>query len=161
MASGGDVLKAARKVLAANTALTALLGSGNGMDTWILRVNAPDVKPPMWFEGSERAMVVLSTSGGWAGRNLHNTASFPALNVGVFIDPGRNSNLQREELYLRDRFLPIWTQLDVSLDITLGQEIMWDDMRIVSSRRLNEWSIYRVNDTDGAYTSSARYALQV
>lgn len=161
MASGGDILRAARKELAAHAPLTSLLGSGHGLDTWIVRTNSVDVDPPSWFEGSGDALIAMSAGNGWAGRNLHNNLSFPAISLNVYIDPGRNANLQREELYLRDRFLPIWTEIDSVLNPALGTEVMWDDMRVVSSRRLNEWSVYRVRDTDGAYTSSARFALQL
>lgn len=156
-----DVVVAARRALAASTDLTELLGSGKGFDTWIFPGNGEDSDVPVIFEGSKKACIVIWSSGGWAAPNLHNTAQFPAIYIDVYIDPGRDSKNQKTTPYLRDRFIPIWNEVDKVLNYPANAEILWDDMRIITSKRFNEWKVRPVSDTDGAYMSSVQYAVTI
>jgi hypothetical protein len=112
------------------------------------------------IEGTSTSCVVLSTDGGWAGANLHNTLRFPRLTLNVWVDPIRDSarNVTDPGEAMRRSF-SVFKAFDRFLHRTGGDEVYFGTLRIISSTRLTEPTISAVSDGDGLVRLQASYAV--
>jgi hypothetical protein len=150
------VVQAARTHLAAQTALTALLGSDSVYATWIFQW-----EPYVDFEGTSKVGVVLVARGGWTSRAFHNTASFPRLVVQIFADPTRDANRNVISLDARDKAWKVLEALDRSLHRPGGINELWGTVRVYQSHREDEPDWIAEPDGDGLVVCTVSYGLSV
>jgi len=119
-------------------------------------------EPHKIIEGSQQAALVVYKSGGWAAPNLHNSANFPRMVTDIWVDPLRDGSqniVSGSEA--RRRANTIHRTLDKYLHLPYGFDMMWGDIRVISSVRLNEFDTVRVSDGDGIVVGSAWYGISV
>ncbi len=113
------------------------------------------------IEGSSGTAVVLSSDGGgWAAANTYNTLRFPRLVVNIWADPIRDTkynNVGTGEVMRR--VFATFKTIDGHLHRTSGAEVMFGQLRIISSTRLTEPVIYMVPDGDGLVRCLVNYAI--
>ena len=112
------------------------------------------------MEGSSATCAVLTNDGGWAGPNLHNTLRFPRLTLNIWADPIRdgNNNVTAPGEVLRRAFA-VYKVFDTFLHRTTGPEVMFGQLRVITSVRLTEPIIYVVPDGDGLVRCQVIYAI--
>ena len=154
-----DIVLAARRYLSASTALTTILGTGSGFDSWIFRGQDSTARPMVPMEGTKRAAVVLWPDGDWTQSNRHNTMGFPTLSVDVYIDPGRDLASNVTQPNLLPRFQEIWEVLDSLLHVPSHTDLQWDSLRVLTSHKIAGHKIYPFTDTDGVRFSRSKFAI--
>jgi hypothetical protein len=148
-----DYVLAARRYLAAQAPVRAVLGSDALWDTWLFQM-----KLQATLEGSESVACVLSPGGNWTTPNEHNTARFPRLRVEFFADPTRDA--ARNVVTAST-----WAKLSAAYDAIdpylhwMGGEQMWGDVRVIGSKRLGELDYSPVQDGDGGGYAVVYYGL--
>lgn len=117
----------------------------------------------MWwqdFQNSSMTAAFITSDGGWAGPNLHNTLRFPRITLNIWCDPLRDAGgniADPHEVMLRaNRAYEI---VDNHLHRPEGETQWWGQIRTVSCARLTEPTTYRVPDGDGIVRLSATYAV--
>lgn len=156
-----DAGTAAQRYLADSGSLTDLLGSDDVYGSWVFRGLDETTEPYIIMEGTSASCVLVWIQGGWTGSNMHNTEQFPQLNVEVYTDPQRDYNGNVVSKDVMSVFLPIWDQIDLLLHRPQGGSVMFDELRVNSSFRSGEWSIFPYTDTDGVQVSRNTYQLAV
>lgn len=152
-----DFVRAARNELASYTDIKNLVGSGEGFDTWIFREDKY-----VSLEGTGEALIVLSQNGGWAAPNAHNTAKFPRLQVEIFVDPARDSDLQPVLTTPHERARELVTLVDAVFHIPEGGEIEWDnELRVLGSKKQSEEEITFVPDGDKMVRALVYYEVSL
>lgn len=113
------------------------------------------------MEGSASTCVVLSNEGGWAAANTHNTLRFPRLTLNVWADPIRDNNPNNvsDPGEVMRRVFAVYRVFDAYLHRTAGSEVMWGQLRVISSVRLTEPLIFAVPDGDGLVRCQVTYAV--
>lgn len=112
------------------------------------------------IEGTSTTCAVLSSEGGWAGANLHNTLRFPRLTLNIWADPQRDGghNVTSQPEVMRRSF-NVFRVFDRFLHRTGGDAVMFGTLRVVSSTRLTEPSVLTVPDGDGLVRLQTSYAV--
>lgn len=112
------------------------------------------------IEGSSTTCAVLSSDGGWAGANMHNTLRFPRLTCNIWADPMRDAgrNVTDPGEVMR-RCFAVYKVFDKYLHRTGGPEVYFGTLRIISSVRLTEPTILVVPDGDGLVRCQTTYAI--
>lgn len=149
-----DIVGAATKYLLTKADLCAAVGNTNGKP-WITQY-------ALWkeFESSQSTAIVITSDGGWAGPNLHNTLRFPRLTVSVWGDPIRDQAFNAiQTAEVRRRVNLVYQLVDAYLHRPQGTDEMWSTIRTVSSVRLTEPDILAVPDGDGMVRLQVNYAV--
>lgn len=151
-----DMVVAARRYLAAQPGLTALLGSDATYSTWIFRW-----RPYVEVEHSGKAAVVVSRRPGGAP-NRHNHMDWPQLQVEIFADEDRNAqgnpaNAAKAE----DRCQAVFAELDKYLHRPEKGALMWDTLRVLSSERNGGIDITEVPGGDGLVRGLVAYDVSL
>lgn len=123
---------------------------------------APAIWPyQLWavLENSGATACVLSSDGGWAGANLHNTLRFPRLQVSIWADPLRDPNAGMDVGETRRRAERAWSAVDRHLHRTAGDAVMFGGLRVIESTRLTEPVDLLVPDGDGLLELRSYYAI--
>lgn len=117
-------------------------------------------RPWATIEGTSTTCAVLTSDGGWAGANLHNTLRFPRLTLNLWCDPIRDSsrNVIDPGEVMRRAF-NTYRVFDRYLHRTGGDDVMFGSLRTVSSTRLTEPSIIVIPDGDGLVRLQVTYAV--
>ena len=162
---------AARNYLAQDPELRALLGRSQSWDTWIF-----DTKPVgVRIENTSRCMIVINESGTWTTRNEHNTMRFPQLQVDIWADPTRNSDLSVQVYDASDKIERIAKVLDKHLHLTdpgtvLGRPYVWGTAEQVLAKtgvviagcfHRDGPTISDVRETDGTLMGRLVYGVNV
>ena len=150
-----DILVACQRYLASKANLTALLVSDAVFDTWIFRET-----PQVQVEGSGQCALVLSIGQGWANPSRFHTTRVPFLEIEIHADPDRDVALNVAIRNAEEKGLAIDRVLDSYLHVPQGGEIMWDDLRVISSLRKFEPFTRRVERGDKGSISTIRYGLE-
>lgn len=149
-----DIAGAATKYLLTKPDLIAVVGMSDGKP-WITR-------HALWknFEGSQSTAIVVTSEGGWAGPNTHNTLRFPRLTVSVWGDPLRDQGNNFTGLgEVRARVNAVYEILDRYLHRPQGTSEVWSTIRTVSCIRLTEPDTFAVPNGDGVVRLQVHYAV--
>jgi hypothetical protein len=153
-----DIVSAATKYLRAQGDVTA------AVSTFVIDgAPTPGVfQYSLWdtLEGTGGTACVLSTEGGWAAPNTHNTLRFPRLTLTIWVDPirdGGGNNHDPGEAYRRSN--AVFAVIDRHLHRTAGREQMWGGLRVVSSTRLTEPVTSQATDGNGLLRTLTYYAI--
>lgn len=112
------------------------------------------------IEGTSNTAAVITHEGGWATPNVHNTMRFPRILLNLWADPIRDAGNNVIDLpEVQRRIAWVFEQIDKHLHITGNASMMWGDVRVMTSVRLTEPSIYVVPDGDGLVRLQAYYAI--
>jgi hypothetical protein len=159
MGTLGNLLDGTRTHLAANTTLTALLGSTSGVP-WIYKG-----EPSRVIEGTENSAVVISYAGQASSPNIYNTTLMIKLMVSVWVDPARDDDGNPTDINsvaATDKALQIWQIIDADLHDTGGGLQTWGSAVIISSKRLAAiGEIHKVDDGDGLVVGDSAYIIEV
>lgn len=112
------------------------------------------------IENTQMTAAFITSDGGWAGPNLHNTLRFPRITLNIWADPIRDGNgnvADPHEVMLRIN--NTYEVIDNYLHRPEGETQMWGQIRTVASVRLTEPLTYRVPDGDGIVRLQATYAI--
>lgn len=112
------------------------------------------------IEGTSKTCAVLTNDGGWAGANLHNTLRFPRLTLNIWADPirdaGRNATNVNEVMR---RSFAVYKVFDRHLHRIGGDDVMFGNVRVITSTRLTEPTIIPIPDGDGLVRLQVTYAI--
>lgn len=150
-----DLVQGAVKWLTAFPDVTAVLGAQYDDTPWLFQHT-------LWVEveGSSSVAAVITRAGGWAGANTHNTLRFPRLGLELYCDPQRDpAHHVTDPGEAQRRIEAAFTTLDTHLHRPARQQQMWGTVRILSSTRLTEPTVYRVPDGDGLLRMQVHYAV--
>jgi hypothetical protein len=111
------------------------------------------------LENSSATACVISSDGGWAGANIHNTLRFPRLQVSIWADPNRDPNTAMDVGETRRRAERAWLAVDRHLHRTAGDAVMFGALRVIESTRLTEPIDLLVPDGDGLLELRTYYAI--
>lgn len=154
-----DIVGATVKWLLTKPAVTSAVGMFNVSGKLVPGV----FQYRLWagqFEGSQSTAIVITSEGGWATPNTHNTLRFPRVVLNVWCDPLRDDGNNATNLpEVQRRAMWVFEQADKYLHITGGDAMMWDQTRVITSVRLTEPTIYVVPDGDGILRLQAYYAI--
>lgn len=104
--------------------------------------------------------VVVSNRGSWTAPNNYNTAHFPRLALEIYADPLRDENRNAvEPAETRKRIAFVHRVIDVYLHRPYGFSEYWGGVRVHSSVRQDEVTMYPVGDGDGMLRGLSYYAL--
>lgn len=112
------------------------------------------------LEGSSKTCIVLSSDTGWAGANTYNTLRFPRLVMNIWADPIRDAG--GHVIYpgeVMQRAAKVFRVVDRYLHLTGGPEVYFGQLRVISSTRLTEPTIFAASDGDGLIRSQTVYAV--
>lgn len=153
------LLSGARVHLAANTSLTALLGSTSGVP-WIYKG-----EPARVIEGTGSAAVVVSYAGQANSPNTYNTSLFVKMMVSVWVDSARDADGNPTDVGSNaaiDKALQIWQVVDADLHRVGGGLQTWGQAVILSSKRLAAiGEIHKIDDGDGLVVGDSMYTVEV
>lgn len=151
-----DIVLAARRMLAAESSVTDLLGSDTRYDTWLFTDTLY-----AQVENSQTCAVVLTGEGSWSAPNDYNTARFPRLGVTIYADPQRDeqNNLTVDDT--REKIMNVHAALFHLLHLVHGHAVLWDDVRVLRSSCLNEPQVRLWVDADHAASAQVFYAVGV
>lgn len=156
-----DVVAAARKYLAQQAAVSAVLGTDNVWDLWLFQD-----KLLTRVESSGKIACVLKQKGSWTSPNDHNTMRFPRLITEFYADPDRDSkNNVVTPLSAKDRILAAHEVIDSLLHVVSGHDQWWPSQgaagacRILRSTRQGELDWFDVKDGDGVLQATVSYAI--
>lgn len=154
-----DITQGTVKYLLTVPAITALTGQVNPSTPWIFQ----DVIPQLvTVEGSQQSAIVISQRGGWAAPNEHNNMAFPRMAVDIFVDPLRDSaNNVTDRAEARRRAYYIHKIVNKYLHIPSGFDMMWGDVRVISSVASNTFDVNPVPDGDGVLRGTTYYSVVV
>lgn len=117
-------------------------------------------RPWATLEGTSTTCAVITNDGGWAAPNPHNTLRFPRLTLNIWADPLRDSvNNVVDPGEVMRRAFATYRVFDKLLHRTGGPEVVWGQLRVLSSVRLVEPTIYVVPDGDGLVRCQVIYAI--
>lgn len=154
-----NLILAVRRYLASDSTLTSLLGNDSKFATWIFQGTDAEAAPLVTMERTQEAAVVVWRSGSWTSPNDHNTMQFPQLSVLVYLDPPRDAsgNVTTSDFF--PLFQPIFDSLDRLLHLPQHGEIVWDDLRVLHSIKLQEWDLWPFAQTDGVRVARATFGI--
>lgn len=159
MGTLNSLLSGVRTHLAANTTLTALLGSTGGVP-WIYKG-----EPARVIEGTGSAAVVVSYAGQAGTPNTYNTSLFIKLLVTIWVDVARDADGNPTDIGSSaaiDKALQIWQVVDKDLHRVGGSLQMWGSAATLSSKRLAAiGEIQKVDDGDGLVVGESAYIVEV
>lgn len=117
-------------------------------------------RPWAKIEGSQGTAAILTSEGGWTSPNLSNTLRFPRLTLNIWADPRRNdqNNVVDPGEVMRRAFAT-YRVFDKFLHRTGGPEVMFGQLRVISSVRMTEPVTYFVPDGDGLVRCQVIYAV--
>jgi len=149
-----DIVLATRRHLAEQEDLTALLGSGNGYDTWIFqnRLYVP-------VEQTGKAALLIRQQGSWSSPNAHNTVRFPMIVIEVYVDPKRDDLRNSVSFNLQPQIDEIFQELDKALHRAKGKVEMWSTLRTLGSERMSEPDYFPQQDTENVWVARVTYAV--
>jgi hypothetical protein len=112
------------------------------------------------IEGTQSQAAVIARAGGWAGANDYNTLRFPRLSLEIYVDPIRDSGgNQTMPGETNRRIEQVWRVFDNLLHRPSPDTVMWGDIRVITSTRLGEPTVYVVPDGDGSLRLQQYYAI--
>lgn len=159
MGTLSSLLSGMRTHLAANTTLTALLGSTSGVP-WIYVG-----EPSRVLEGTQSAALVLRYVGQAQAPNLSNTSLFVKVMVEVWVDPSRDADGNPTDIgsvAATDKALQIWQVLDTDLHRVGGSLQTWGSAVTLSSKRLAAiGEVRKVEEADGLVAGESIYTIEV
>lgn len=111
-------------------------------------------------EGEGGTCAVLSSDGGWAAANMHNTLRFPRLTLNIWADPIRDdiNNVVDPGEVMRRSFAT-FKVFDKYLHLAGEAEVTWGQLRVISCVRLTEPTTIVVPDGDGLVRCQVNYAV--
>jgi len=151
-----DLLSAAQQYLAAQSDLTALLGSDSTFDTWIFR---EELLAPV--ETTGKAALCLLQQGQWATPNDHNTLRFPVLTVEIYVDPPRDSEGNPTTTSVSSQIDHLFRVVDQYLHRPQGGEQLWGDLLTYGSLRASEPSRFPWADVDKTQVVRVAYNVNM
>lgn len=159
---------AARNLLASQPSVIALIGTAPDWGPAVF-----NDEPTVTVENSQKALIVVTESGSWAGANLHNTASFPRLIVDIWADPDRNPDKSVRVQNAKEKINAVHKEVKkflhtVNMSDDEGRPIMWGTpeqiedrtgYRIHGSQFLTGPEFYPVRDGNGAFMGTFIYGV--
>jgi hypothetical protein len=154
--SSTDIVLGSYNYLSACADLTVLLGSDTRWPFWLFQENLYAT-----VESSSMSAVVLSAEGQWTSPNEHNTMQFPRLACRIFADPARDVNRNVTLDDTRDKILAVKAVLDKYLHLSYASGVMFGNVRVLRSSRLNEAQVQPVADGSGMRQAVVYYAMGI
>ena len=150
-----NIIRSLRRYLALQDDVTLTLGHNHEWDTWIFQDRLYAM-----VEGTSQVAVVLSQRGAWTSPNSYNTLRTPRIAVEIYADPTRSGN-RLEVRDAGDKAMAAFEAIDQHMHLVSGGTVMWDDLRIVGSTRLDEPEVFDVPDGDGMVRAQVFYGVGV
>jgi len=161
-----EFLPSAYRYLMNDDPFTALIGTDVGMDSnatdaynkgWVFQGLDGDGRPYRDPQGSGKAAVVLTSRDGWASPNMHNTATFPSLQVLIYADVSRSLQGSPTARDAEARCKRVYEKVDRVFHDPSNSTHGWDGVRIVSCVRSSELSISDIPGSDLMVRGLVRY----
>lgn len=139
--------------------ITALLGSDEIFPAWIFEETMAMSKEA--FEGSSKCAIVITQDDGWTSPNEHNNMEFPLIDIFIYADPSRDfmNNVTFDDT--SDKITTIRRALDKHLHRVDGLDVMWGDIRVLRSTRLNHQRLTPITEGDGMRSGMVSYAVGI
>lgn len=122
------------------------IGSDAVWDRWIWEDNLNSEE----IENSQKCAIVLHTIGSWSAPNEYNTAKFPRLQIDIWGDPTRDPSTNAPTTPdAKQKVQDIFDALDPWLHQVTNGWMIWDDLRVISSKRSSEPIYSPIADSGG------------
>lgn len=154
-----DIVTAAVRVLNADSVLVGMLGddqdvAGAVFGSWIFqRELFVDV------EGTGKSAIVVSSHNTWSGGDRFHRAQYPILQLEIYSDVVRDAEGNPGPFSAEGTARLIFERADLLFHYPTGAQIMWSDLRIVSSVRRSGLDVVDVPMKDGVSRGTATYEV--